>query len=181
MHPEAYEYVRHASYHLYPRPVRVVEIGSRNINGSVRGLFSDALQYRGLDLYEGPDVDIVANGATWQPARDERPDAVVCCEVLEHATTAADIVRNAVKMLRPGGTAIFTCAGAGRTPHSAIDGGPIREGEHYENVTREMVEEWIEPIQSLVKHILFGTRDDRADLYFHIFTNGLWEPDNLRG
>jgi hypothetical protein len=28
---------------------------------------------------------------------------------------------------------ILTCAGPGRPPHSGVDGGPLRPGEHYAN------------------------------------------------
>jgi SAM-dependent methyltransferase len=114
-----------------PAPAAVVEIGSRNINGEIRHLFPDTDWY-GIDIEAGPGVNEVADGATWQPV--EPVDMVVCCEVFEHCEGWRQIVKNAALMLRPGGRLIVTAAGPGRAPHSAVDGGPIRDGEYYENI-----------------------------------------------
>ena len=43
----------------------------------------------------------------------------------------------------PGGVFIMTAAGEGRLPHSAIDGGPLRQGEFYHNVTASELEGWL--------------------------------------
>lgn len=170
MHPEAYMFVQRTNSYLYPRPKSVVEIGARNINGTIRHLFSDATDYVGIDIADGPDVDVVANGATWQPDPKKRPDLVICCEVLEHTAEADEIVRNAVRMVKGGGHVIVTCAGTGRPPHSAFDGGPLREGEYYRNVTKEQVEDWIESLNSMIRNVEYAIALQRGDLYFHIIT-----------
>lgn len=122
MHPAAYEWVaRHA------RPGRTLDIGGRDINGTVRALFGD--DYTALDLVDGPGVDVVADVCSYQA---KKFDVIVCCEVLEH--TDADILGAAYRLLRKGGLLIVTAAGPGRQPHSAVDGGPLREGEYYRNV-----------------------------------------------
>lgn len=113
----------------------VIEIGSRNVNGSLRDLFPRAPEYQtyvGIDVQDGPGVDIVADAAQWTPP--ERAACVICCEVLEHWMNWQGIVHNACAWLRPGGRLIITCAGAGRKPHSAIDGESLRSGEHYANI-----------------------------------------------
>lgn len=128
MHAEAAQFVaRHAS----GEPIDVVEIGSLDINGTVRHLFPYA-DWHGIDVVAGPGVDEVADGATWQPAG--LVDLVVCCEVLEHTSSWREIVANAARMVRSGGRVILTAAGPGRAPHSAVDGGPVRDGEYYANV-----------------------------------------------
>lgn len=120
---------------------KVIEIGSRDINGGVRDLFSHAV-YIGVDVAPGPGVDRVADGATWEPMGDV--DCVVCCETLEHAANAREIVRNCVKMLDKGGTLIITAAGPGRDPHSAIDLDPIRDTEYYRNIDPDDLRGWID-------------------------------------
>jgi SAM-dependent methyltransferase len=129
MHPEAHAWVaRHATTEI----VAVLEIGGRNINGTVRDLFPSA-GYVTLDLLPGDDVDIVADAATWTP--DRGYDVIVCTEVFEHTPDWPQIIRTAFAALRPGGCLIATMAGPGRAPHSAFDGGPtLAEGEHYANV-----------------------------------------------
>lgn len=110
----------------------MVDIGSRDINGTVRHLFPNA-DYVGVDPVDGPAVDVVGDGTTWRP--DEPVDVVVCCEVFEHTDAWPAICENAAAMLKSGGLFVVTCAGPGRGPHSAVDGRGIRDGEHYANVS----------------------------------------------
>lgn len=119
----------------------VLEIGGRNINGSVRALFGPL--YQSVDIEEGPGVDAVADGATFTPA--SRPTCVVCCEVLEHTPSAEAICRNAYRVLGEGGVFIVTAASEGRTPHSAADGGALRDGEYYANVPADRLRAWLAP------------------------------------
>lgn len=131
MHTEAHDYVARFATSA---EVDVIEIGSRDINGTVRDLFPNA-RYVGVDVVDGKGVDVVADAATWTPKR--KADIVVCCEVFEHTDAWQDIVANAAKMLRKGGRLIVTCAGPGRKPHSAVDGGALRDDEFYANVTAD--------------------------------------------
>jgi ubiquinone/menaquinone biosynthesis C-methylase UbiE len=71
-------------------------------------------------------------------------DTVVCCETLEHTPDAEAICRNAHRMLMTGGVFLVTAAGDGRGEHSAVDGGPLRDGEFYRNVDRYHLETWLE-------------------------------------
>jgi len=131
MHTEAYNWVRD---HATADPVSVLDIGGRNINGSVRDLFPDAAPYVALDIRPGDGVDVVADAATWTPDREY--DAVVCTEVFEHTDAWPLICKTAFGALRPGGRLILTMAGPGRPPHSAVDGGwTLHDGEHYGNVS----------------------------------------------
>jgi hypothetical protein len=107
---------------------RVLEIGSYNVNGSVRPLFGnpvydDSVNYRenryvGIDIREGPGVDLV------RPARkidDDFPcgwaDVVVCCEMLEHDSSFWETLRNIAWVLARGGRAIITTRGIGFPLH----------------------------------------------------------------
>jgi SAM-dependent methyltransferase len=137
MHQQAYEWVdRHADADA----ARVLDIGGRNINGTIRDRFSGATEYVVLDIVEDAGVDIVADAATWRT--DERFDAVVCAEVFEHTPVWREICATALAVLRPGGQFIATMAGPGRAPHSAMDGGPtLYPGEHYDNVHPDDLED----------------------------------------
>lgn len=129
MHPEAYEWVtRHAT----TEAVSVLDIGGRNVNGSVKDLFPRADPYVALDILPGEGVDIVADASNWQP--DRGYDVVVCCETFEHTPVWAGICVTAYKALNPGGRFILTTAAPGRPPHSAIDGGVLRGSEYYGNI-----------------------------------------------
>lgn len=141
MHAAAYNFVRSVVANHGPFDA-VVEIGARNVNGTIRGLFFRAKTYVGTDISDGPGVDVVVDGADFTP--DFTPDAVVCCETLEHTADAEAIVRNMVKIVAPGGFVIVTCAGPHRSPHSAVDGGPLQPGEYYGNVHPDDLKSWLE-------------------------------------
>lgn len=131
MHAAAHAYVARLADARGPVGL-VVEVGSLDINGGVRGLWQ-AETYVGVDVVPGPGVDVVADGATYQAPGPV--DVAVCCEVLEHTPHGAAIVANLARQLTPGGWLVLTAAGPDRAPHSAVDGGPLRPGEWYRNVT----------------------------------------------
>jgi hypothetical protein len=134
---------------LEPR-LSVIELGSRTVagpwpfSGPIRHLFPEA-EYTGVDAVDGPNVDVVDNAATWQPEPFQPVDTVVCTETLEHTWQADQICRNAWRLLQPSGVFIVTAAGVGRAPHSAVDGGQLRDGEYYHNVNREELRTWLAP------------------------------------
>ncbi len=111
---------------------RVLEIGSLDVNGTIRGYFGDPIVYTGLDIAEGPGVDIVADARTWEPTQSF--NCVVCTEVFEHCENWQAIIAMAAKT--GANTFIATCAGPDRNPHSAY-GGPWLNDEYYKNVTLE--------------------------------------------
>jgi hypothetical protein len=149
MHEGAYRFIARTADALEPR-LWVVELGARTVvgdwpySGPVRPLFTDARHYVGVDIAEGPNVDFVGNAATW---RGPVADTVVCCETLEHTDEAEAICHNAHGMLGPGGVFLLTTAGEGRAPHSAVDGGPLRDGEFYRNVSRAELRKWLDPFR----------------------------------
>lgn len=139
MHSQAFEFIAAKARDL-GRVGFVLEIGARNVNGTVRGLF-DAERYVGIDVAPGPGVDVVASGTDYVP--DAPADVIVCCEVLEHTAEAEAICRRAVDNLAPGGVLLLTMAGTGRAPHSAIDGCDLRPGEFYRNVSVGELGAWL--------------------------------------
>lgn len=148
MHPAAFAFVA-TVVAKYPPHVgaRVLEIGARDINGSIRAVFASLdVRYLGTDIAPGPGVDLVADGATLTlPAP---ADIAVCCEVLEHTPEAEAIIANLATLLEPGGRIILTAAGQGdgwaRTPHSAVDGCGLKEGEYYRNISEAEMRVWLE-------------------------------------
>lgn len=139
MHPEAFAFVRDAVAQLGDlRGKAVLEIGSFNINGTVRELFPRT-DYTGIDVREGPGVDEVADGATYQGGPF---DIVVSTEVLEHTPMADAIVLHAAELLAPGGYLVLTVAGPGREPHG-VDGGAVGD-EFYQTIDPDALKTWLE-------------------------------------
>lgn len=155
MHQQVREYAAHKLVgRHYPS---VVEVGGRWINGGVRDLV-DCDTYVSLDLYDGDGVDVVADVCDWKP--DAPVDLVICCEVIEHAPEPQAVVEACVGMLAPGGTLLLTCAGPDRAPHSGLDGGPVREDEHYRNIKPAEMKRWLADLDADVEY-----HADRGDLY----------------
>jgi len=135
MHPGAFEFVgRYATAH----EISVIEIGSRDINGSARAHFPGAT-WTGLDLIAGPAVDVVCDALEYTPT--QLVDMVICCEVLEHCAYWGEILHHVANWLKPGGRILITCGGPGRDPHSAFDGGALQPDEHYGNISQDELAE----------------------------------------
>ncbi|MEO7251905.1 MAG: hypothetical protein ABIW30_04775, partial [Arenimonas sp.] len=62
-HPQQLQFIETAVRHLADdfSQKRILEIGSYNVNGSIRQFFQGST-YVGVDLTEGPDVDVVCEG-----------------------------------------------------------------------------------------------------------------------
>lgn len=140
MHDSAYEFLTRVASAL-STPGRVVELGSRDVNGSPRALFP-APDYVGVDLDAGPGVDVVADAADWSPPDGTPFDLVLCTEVLEHCAQAADLCANAHRLLRAGGAFVVTCASPLREPHGK-DGEALPAGEYYRGVSRGDLAGWL--------------------------------------
>lgn len=162
MHAQALEFARRVLADLHVTG-HVVEIGSRNLNGSVRPLFVETASYTGVDIASGLGVDVVADGSSYEPLGSQPPSMVVCMEVLEHAPDGKDIVANAARILERGGWLLVTCATEPRAPHSARDGGAIQPGEHYRNVAPSDLRGWLDSAGLELALEEFHT--DRGDLY----------------
>lgn len=132
MHDEASEFVRRYGS---LESLSVIEIGSRNINGSAREHFPHA-SWIGLDIRPGEGVDIVTDAEFYEP--EATVDLVICCEVFEHTDRWRQMIGAASRWLNPGGRLLVTCAGPGRHEHSAEDGEHrLRPGEHYANISQQ--------------------------------------------
>jgi len=158
MHLEALQFVATTTARLMPR--RIVEYGSRDLNGSPRMLFP-GVTYTGVDITPGNGVDVVADAVDWKPRYP--CDLLLCLEVMEHTPAWPELVLSAQRALAPGGLFIVTAACPDRPAHSATDGGPLREGEFYENVNPDLL--WATLLTSGFTHIHTEAYVERGDVY----------------
>ena len=153
MHDEVGTFVTKALDQL-PKIYSILEFGCRDVNGSVMSTILHKLGdnldiYFGIDLLEGPNVTRVADAATFKP--DFEPDLVVCTSVLEHTFFAPEIVANAARVLRPGGSLLLTTVTDPCPPHSGVD------GHIFTNEERAHPSEYYKNVNPLDLAVLFNT------------------------
>ena len=92
-----------------------LEVGSLDVNGSVRGYFGGP--YVGVDMRDGPGVDVVAL-ASRLPFPAASFDVVVTTETLEHDASFWLTLAEVGRVLRPGGHLLLTTRGNGFGEHN---------------------------------------------------------------
>lgn len=106
MHEQAYEDARRfRNRYVLPTYKVIVEIGSRDLNGSIRDLFiHEGWEYTGYDLHDGSAVDVVLEHPwNWPEIRDASVDVVLCTQTLEHCHEPWMVLNEIKRIVRPGG------------------------------------------------------------------------------
>lgn len=104
MHDTAYEHGR-LFFELYWDPAfsDVVELGSQNVNGSLRDHCPAAASYIGMDMVPANGVDLVVTPGEPFPLADESADVAVTSSAFEHDVCFWETFLDLVRLLRPGG------------------------------------------------------------------------------
>ena len=79
---------------------KVVDMGSYDVNGTYRHLFGGAL-YLGVDIMEGPNVDIIVHSPEWNCLEDI--DVVISGQTIEHVADIPAFMHDIHRILKPGG------------------------------------------------------------------------------
>jgi len=80
----------------------VVDFGSYDVNGTLKPIFKDC-KYIGLDMAEGPNVDIVCNVNEGVPLEDNYADVVVSSSCFEHDMFFWESFLEMCRVVKPGG------------------------------------------------------------------------------
>lgn len=151
----------------------VLDVGSVDINGNNRFLF-DNCNYVGIDIAEGANVDNVVL-AHELDLPNESFDTVISTECFEHDMYYKESIENIIRLLKPGGLFLFTCATTGRKEHGTRRTTPLDSpftcemenawSDYYKNLTEEDIREAI-AIDSHFSICHFEKNRDLFDLYF---------------
>lgn len=170
-HPQQYNFIEkqcHARVEYFIN-TRVLEIGSRNINGTIRGLFSEPKLYIGLDLSPGRDVDIVCRAHEYPGAPDNQPfDVSVSCEALEHDAYWPRTFLRMWELTRHNGLLMFTCATTGRPEHGThtwLASDSPDTNNYYRNLTRDDFDALFN-LGAMFSWHTWETCSETHDLYF---------------
>ena len=104
MHETAYEHGR-LFFELYWQPgfEVVIDLGSQDVNGSLRDHCPPGARYVGLDLEPGPGVDMVVEPGATLPFADASVDVVVSTSAFEHDVFFWETFLELTRVIRPGG------------------------------------------------------------------------------
>ena len=174
-HHQQQKYVEAVKY-IFPEFFKwksVLDIGSLDINGNNRVFFENC-EYTGIDVGEGPNVDVVSLGHLYEPYTQY--DTIISTECFEHDKFYALTMQNAVRLLKPGGMFVFTCATLGREEHGVSTNNsqwasPLTTQRadwhnYYKNLTSEDVRAVL-PVDSIFSKYQFThVEKPMQDLYF---------------
>jgi hypothetical protein len=150
------------------RNSKVLEVGSLDINGTVRDFFTDC-DYTGVDLSEGPGVDVVGQGQELTYP-DNFFDFSVSAECFEHNPFWAETFINMHRMSKS--FVAFTCATEGRAEHGTTRTSPsdspfTLEWDYYKNLTEDdFLDNVSIDLGMMFQNYKFTTNPYSHDLYF---------------
>ena len=150
--------------------LKVLEIGSYIVNGTIRSYFSGS-QYIGVDLIQGPGVDIVSNGEDIN-LPDEYFDVAISCECFEHNPHWVRSFQNMYKKIKKDGILIVSTASRGRLEHGTKRTSPESspgtqsiEWNYYKNLTKNDFKNNLK-LDKLFSSYIFVYNGTSKDLYF---------------
>lgn len=144
---------------------RILEVGSLDINGSIRGFFNKC-DYIGLDVGEGKGVDIVC--PIHEYFHPSEFDTLVSTEMLEHDKFWQESLLSMYSNLKPGGLFILTCAGPTRQEHGTsrtTPGDAPFTNDWYRNISILDFTNVLPPVGFTTYSISYAR--NKADLYFY--------------
>lgn len=150
----------------------VLDVGSLDVNGNNQYLFDDC-HYIGVDLAPGPNVDFICK-AHELALPDASFDTIISTECFEHDCFYPDTLRNIVRLLKPGGLFLFTCATYGRKEHgtrrSQPQDAPFLQdrgvwGDYYNNLEEGAIRAAID-VDAIFAEYKFSIDARAHDLYF---------------
>lgn len=143
----------------------ILELGSFNVNGTVRTLIGQPGRYVGVDWRAGPCVDHVSlfHDIPWTAEFD----LLISCNALEHDPHWRQSLAVGMRALKPGGEIILCAAGPGYPVHE-LASAPV-EG-HYENIEAEALARHMDGCGADGVTILFT---EPPDVTFHGYKRSL--------
>lgn len=92
-----------STYLSSEKPWSIVEIGSQDVNGSIRDVAPQGSIYTGLDFVHGKGVDVVITDPYQMPLGDNTVEVCVCSSCFEHSEFFWLLFNDIQRFLKPGG------------------------------------------------------------------------------
>jgi SAM-dependent methyltransferase len=86
----------------------IIDVGSYDVNGTYRNDIPPKWKYKGVDIKEGPNVDIVMSDPKKIPIDDNFSDIVISGQCIEHCRTPWILVEEMSRILKKDGLCFIT-------------------------------------------------------------------------
>lgn len=108
MHPSAMRngdvfFQRYSHYIKSNSPIKVVDIGAQDVNGSLREVCPKNVEYIGVDFVQAKGVDVVLEDPYVLPFSDSSIDMVVSSSCFEHSEMFWILFLEVIRILKPNG------------------------------------------------------------------------------
>jgi SAM-dependent methyltransferase len=127
MHPTAKQNCTafYESYHndlLAINPFyEIVEIGSQDVNGNLRGIFPPGVHYTGVDFVDGKGVDVILTDPYKLPFEDNSIDVIISSSCFEHSEMFWLMHLEIMRVLKPHGLFYFNAPSNGDVHRWPVD------------------------------------------------------------
>lgn len=88
--------------------LKIAEIGSQDVNGSLRDIFPANHEYKGIDFVAGKGVDIILDDPYKLPFDNDTFDVVMSSSCFEHSDMFWLLFNEIMRVLKPGGLFCLT-------------------------------------------------------------------------
>ena len=123
MHDTAMEYGGKFfdTYLKNTKDLTIVDIGSQNVNGTLRSVASPNNKYIGIDFVNGNGVDIVITDPYSLPFENESVDVIVSSSCFEHSEFFWLIFNESLRILKPTGLLYINVPSNGQVHRFPVD------------------------------------------------------------
>lgn len=170
MHKEVKDFIKlvRGKFPYKFRFKKVLEVGSKNINGSARKYFWFSRLYVGIDIGAGKGVDIVGHLVDVQNRLVAGFDTIISTEALEHDSRWRETLQVMYNKLGNKGLLIITCAGPHREEHGTSEAHSELSpdtNDYYRNISVEDFESILPP--RLFSVYVLQYTNGKSDLQFY--------------
>lgn len=161
-------------YSQYFYRIKVLDVGSLDINGNNKYLFRNAIfpfiksDYLGIDIVKGKNVHCVTKACDFLLPIVNYYDTIISTEMLEHDKTWKESLIFMYQAVKPGGLLLITCAGDGREEHGTTKHHAWTSpgtNDYYCNISNEMFSNILKPKMFTIYHL----EQNNTDLQFYGF------------
>ena len=151
------------------KKIAILEIGSCNVNGTIRNIFTNNIKYIGADVAKGPDVDVVYDGLNLEIK--DKFDLSISCECFEHNPYYIENFKKMIDLTNENGIVVFTCASIIRGEHGTTrtsikdSPGSMEKWNYYKNLFKKDFEGKLN-LSELFYNYQFFYNLTSYDLYF---------------